>query len=270
MASALTLSHLYIAIIAVLVIALGILIYIVVRLSKRFRQLTSPVYDQIVSKAEQEAKEIRRNANEEAQALIDDAQKKANEYVTQRKEKTDQVEQEFRDQLQKMADKAEQALDNYNSEFAKTTSEILDNVEQKIHDKSDAMANDMEGLVGNVREDLGQHTSSLKDSLTDVKDEHVKQVREMLQEELEKANKAVDEYRAERMQLIDHEMATLVEKTTQLTLQRTLSADDHADIVKAALEDAKEEGVFGDTTTGTKPEAKTGQEEEKSGDSEEG
>lgn len=58
------------------------------------------------------------------------------------------------------------------------------------------------------------------------------------------ANRQVEEYKNSRLKLIDDEIKKVVEKTSRDILGKTLSLEDHEQLIKNALEQAKKEGVF--------------------------
>ena len=58
------------------------------------------------------------------------------------------------------------------------------------------------------------------------------------------ANRQVEEYKNSRLKLVDDQIKKVVEKTSRDILGKTLSLEDHEQLIKNALEQAKKEGVF--------------------------
>ncbi len=235
---------------ALLVAAVLVLTYLLVRGERRFRRLSAPVYDQIVTQAEKRAKEIVQEATEEARQLKTETERQTGEYLNQRRSQIQDLEQQYEQRLEELAGNMETALSRVAEELSGSTREKLEQVVAKTGEQ-------MEQTATEVGEKLQQRAESLAGSLDSVRDSYIQELRSALSEEVSRANQAVDAYREERLRLVDQEIAGLVERTTQLTLQKKLTSEEHAELVRGALEEARQEGVFGSAETEAAAEAET-------------
>lgn len=67
---------------------------------------------------------------------------------------------------------------------------------------------------------------------------------EQIQVTSAEANRQVEEYKNSKLKLVDEQVKKIVEKTSRDILGKTLSLEDHEQLIKNALEQAKKEGVF--------------------------
>lgn len=71
-----------------------------------------------------------------------------------------------------------------------------------------------------------------------------KQIRDFRQTILENIEKEVDEYKAQKIRRIDQASVILVQRVSQEVLNKSLTIEDHENLVIRSLEKAKKEGVF--------------------------
>ena len=140
---------------------------------------------------------------------------------------------------------------NNHSTLQFTGSHVASDFSKQAH----AAQKELEGEVAEMKKTLGEETKRMKDTFEsmDVKvredyQDLVKETRKKMEEELDNevqsARDAVKAYRVERISLLNKEIVGLVEDTARLALRRSLSLDQHRDIIMAALEEAKQQGLF--------------------------
>ncbi|MEX0672881.1 MAG: hypothetical protein WDZ82_03010 [Candidatus Paceibacterota bacterium] len=227
-----------------LIVAVLVLAFLVFRSERHMRKLSAPVYDAIISQAQDRAQKIVDDATESARAIQADAEKNATAYLTDQQSRAEDVNRQYTQQLQAAAEEAQHAITDYRKTATDATDAVVEHLREKISSSVDHATKYIEKAVDQVDASLVEQTNSLSDSLDSVKEGYIKELRSVLSEELSKANSAIDAYRSERMNMVDHEIGSLVEKTTQLTLQRTLTTDEHTELVQEALEEARRQGVF--------------------------
>lgn len=71
-----------------------------------------------------------------------------------------------------------------------------------------------------------------------------KQITEFHEKQLPMLEKELETYKQSRMKEADQLISRVVQKTSQEVLNKSISLDDHQDLVVASLEKAKKEGVF--------------------------
>jgi F0F1-type ATP synthase membrane subunit b/b' len=124
-----------------------------------------------------------------------------------------QIQTEVRAELAKIAAQHSETLAKLN-----TGEEIHNATEKYLRDTKTAL----DGLVGRA----------------------AKKVDEELNQDLAAARAEISRYKERRLQKIDEEILTIVEKTIYKTLGKGLSLEDHLDLIYESLAEAKAEGFF--------------------------
>ena len=70
------------------------------------------------------------------------------------------------------------------------------------------------------------------------------QIKNFRQELLANIEKEVESYKAAKMRRVDQASVVLVERIAQQVLNKSLTIDDHENLVIKSLDKAKKEGVF--------------------------
>jgi hypothetical protein len=87
-------------------------------------------------------------------------------------------------------------------------------------------------------------SKQLSNTFTTLEANAKEQIRSNVEKELIAVKKVVETYRQERYALIDNEIISLIEKTTELALLKKLELNEHTELLYRALEEAKSKNSF--------------------------
>jgi Tfp pilus assembly protein PilX len=233
------------------VIALAVLVISVVQFGTRLRYLASPVYDHIVKEAQQKAQQILADAEERARIVKEKAEAEAEKAFATKSTEDEAFRKEQTKHIEDLATHAKELLNKQTV----TISQLSESVASDFSKQAHAAQKELEGEVGEMKKTLADETKRMKDTFASmdvqVREDYqdlVKETRKKMEEELDNevqsARDAVKAYRVERISLLNKEIVGLVEDTARLALRRSLSLDQHRDIILSALEEAKQQGLF--------------------------
>lgn len=243
-------AALFVALI-LLVIAVGILLYMVFRLHMRVRDFMYPAYDQIVKKAEYEADHILTEAREQARAIRTRAELEASKVLADHRDESKALHAEFVKEFESVANagkemlgKENEAIQSFSKDASARFKQRADEAESALKEETETLRRVMSEARATLEEtlrELAERADKDRSALVEQGDAHIK---EALEEELKKAREAIAAYQKERYALVDREIVHLVEEVAHTVLNRSLSLDEHTEIIKQALAEAKQAGVF--------------------------
>lgn len=155
------------------------------------------------------------------------ARKITNDELTDRfNEHLNSIEKILQSELTKSAEHAEEAYGSFIKSAEGTIHEHIDKNQKMLEEKSQSMIERTESL-------LTQFTADLE---TKVKDD--------VNQELAKVTKEIDEYKHNRMRIIDERIVDILEEVLRVALDKKLTLVDQSDLIYKALEEAKREHAF--------------------------
>ena len=233
-----------IAVVIVLTIAVFGLLAAVFVLLRRFQRLTDPVYDHVVRKARAEAEHILDTARREAHKTTQEAERTARTYIQNKRDDVDRIHRGFESALRDLSERTERALAASERAIEDRSQAVADTAEEEIRKAAGSSVNEIREAsqtgVGRL-EEVFQQT---EDEMKRLSHERGERIRSHLSAELEEAKAAIERYKKERMNVVDEHIVTLVERAAQITLNTTLTADDHMEVIKRSLEEAKSTELF--------------------------
>lgn len=268
----------------VLVLLVAVL-FMLIKQQSRLRQLAYPVYEQTVKKAQQTANEIIAQAQKEARSLRVEGELKGIKAVARDKTQAQDVLEDYERELDELmehtktyvsergeavADQYEQLIAQMRDELKQQTQSVESEINQAGQRLTDALgaleqqANDAQGQYTQLTENLSSSAKQniqeseaymkrkldelmeeLRESMKKVEAESRETIRQRLEEQFDEAQRRIDTYRQARMRVIDKHIVEIVEEAAAIALQKSISVSEHADLVRNALEEARQEGVFG-------------------------
>jgi len=151
--------------------------------------------------------------------ILEDAASEATQIISQTEFLTDESKNALGQALEKMEDQIEKDAGTTSHEFNKTYSTSL----QKLAAES---LKEFQTITKNMEVDLQNQTKNYRDSMLPI-----------LQKELE-------EYKTMRMQQAERTVTHVIQEVAQEILNKSLSLEDHQQLLIEALEKAKKEGAF--------------------------
>jgi F0F1-type ATP synthase membrane subunit b/b' len=236
--------------------------YLMVRYFLRRTHSESASSREKLAVAEMEADRIIREARAQARALMSETQTQSATLAAQQREELERRAKIYRESLEVLAEDSKKTIQDSIEGARREHDEIAKNVMESLraHGDSfsqhlagiekdlDSFAHEMEKQAQDIRNKLatraaeaGQH---LDEAFLKSGAENRARVDKHLETLLKKAQDEIDQYREARKRIVDMHMVELVGETAKIVLHKALSADDHADLVKEALEEAKAVGAL--------------------------
>lgn len=241
-----------------LVIGMIVLLVLQARNNNRVNQLTFPAYEFTIKKAQNTADEILGEARKQAREIVASAEVQSRQIIQDHTEETGKLRESY---LRSLADMKQQFNEevlsltkntqNYSSELARLFATSLETQESDMKSKLIALSSELEGLPERLVAETQTVSSELQDrvarageeierALEGVQEESRRQISAHLMKKFTDAEADIESYRASRERILDRHLTTLIKDVVRVTLQKELTADDHAELVRQALSEARE------------------------------
>jgi len=254
--------ELLLGILAGLVTAMVVLIVLQVRNSVAVQRLAAPVYDFVIHEAEERAKEIVDEARREAKQITAQAEKEREKLIDNYTAEIATLQKVFEDKLSIHTENLEKTIDttfsNSLAAWEKVSLEMqkqlqtteqgvvekfallqqsLETSEKQITSQAATAMVDFEKQLTDTVVKLKEKMDTFDSSITTHIDEHTK-------EALATIDNALASYRRAREHILDAHMAQIIETVTAEVLHTQLTLQEHAELTKRALLDAKERNLL--------------------------
>lgn len=244
------------------VAALAVAAVLIWRYFRREHTHSVSVSREEIAKAEMEADHILREARAKARSLMAETQQQSTTLAAQEREELERRAKIYRESLEALATDSKktvkESIERAVREHDEIAKSVMDSLTSngkefsqhlsEIDKELDTFAHEMEKQAQDIRNKLatraaeaGQH---LDEAFLKAGAENRARVDKHLETLLKKAQDEIDQYREARKRIVDMHMVELVGETAKIVLHKALSADDHADLVKEALEEAKAVGAL--------------------------
>lgn len=234
-----------------LALALMVLVVAVWRLHQRLKDLAAPIFDKTVHEAQQKAEWVLVDARQQAIELRLNAQKEADNITKERVTEEEAYRTAARKHIEELAAHAQELLKDQATTITQLTQRIGTDLTQKAQAAEGVVADESETLKKLFAEEHAHFTATFASIEQNAQKEYEaliagmqKQMTNEIAQEIDAARKAIGKYREEKLALVQQEIVGLVEDTARLSLGKTLSLEEHKDIVLKALSDAKAQGIF--------------------------
>ena len=205
--------------------------------NRRIQNVTYPVYDYIVKGAHDKARKITYEARKDARKLLTEAELEGVKVIAKEKLESKHIEEDYEKKLASLQKETEALLAQYGKNMDAQLKRLVEGVEKRV----------AAGISKNetfLQEETNKLSKQLSNTFTTLEANAKEQIRSNVEKELIAVKKVVETYRQERYALIDSEIVALIEKTTELALQKKLSLNDHTELLYRALEEAKSKNTF--------------------------
>jgi len=228
--------------------------------TKNIEEKYEEALTELVKKSEQAIDQYR----EEAKNLNQEQLDKVKEGLDQASNRLENQIDKFENQYGEFLRNVTSAIDKQESEVTEKASRItnslqeslevvrntLKNVEEKQKEVEGIVENNIDNYLSGIKKATDNQIEGLSqkfdEMFKDIDEETRRKIGQKIDERLEDAEKSIDSYRLGWMRMLDREILDLVERTTKIALQKGISADEQADLVYFALQEAKDQGVFGE------------------------
>lgn len=249
--TAVPLTPVILGILLLLFAAVLFIFIFLVRLSARFKEAIYPAHEYARKEAEKKAQQIVSDAHEQARSIRAQAEMNAGELLVARKRELNAFDESHRKELEELANEAKvllqkhketigQLAEHSTADFKQHVADMVAVVEKESDSLKQMMNQEGEALKGALSEMAG----NLKQEQINVAKKYAAQFEKELERELAEVQEAIAAYRQQRLAIVDREIVHLVEAVTQTVLNKTISIEEHRDMVQQALSAAKKQGVF--------------------------
>ena len=269
---------------SVLIVLIMVLIFIVLRNSGRMNKAVYPLYEYTIKKAQKKAQKIIYNATKQAQEILVAAEIAGIKESAVKKIETRNLGETYRQNLDALAKEAHQSLTRYADKIDSIHKNILEDIARQAKESGQVFLVESNNTAQNIteslksikekarsaeeeysrlavrledsmnqqivegREQISHSVEAIVDNFSkttqEIKEDNSKKFDKYLISEFEKTQKEITEYRDIRMKILDKQLISLIERVTEITLNKKLSLKEHSELAYKALEEAKEEGIF--------------------------
>lgn len=223
--------------IVVLLFLVVVLLLFLVMNNRRMSNMTYPVYDFVVKDAQKKANQITHDAMKESRKILTEAELAGIKTVAKSKVESKHVEADYEEQLDALTQETQTMLTKYGEHMDAELARLTDALEKRI-------AVGIQKNENFLQEETDKLSKQLASTFGTLEANAKEQIRSNVEAEFIGVKKVIETYRQERFALIDNELLSLIENTTQVALQKSLNLADHTDLLYKALEEAKSKGSF--------------------------
>ena len=245
-----------------LVLGLIVLLVLQVLTSLRVQRLTYPVYEYAESKAQAQADRIVNEAKEKARSIIATAQAQAAELIQKQESDVQERTKAYHDALNALEKSAHQKLEESAKDAQAGETALFAEITKDVRTRAEAMKGNISSIETAINEVLqhtkteGEHMSrafeadsakavtELASTFQHASEEGKKRLEAHVDALFVQVQSEIESYREARKRVIDAHMADLVAETARVVLRTSLTSDDHAALVRRALEEAKAAGAL--------------------------
>ena len=221
----------------ILLLIIVVLLILLVVNNRKMHDLTYPVYDYVVKRAEAKAQQITEDAMEKSRTMVRNAEMEGIKIVEKDKLESGKLEKEYETKLAGLEQETEKSLKMYMDAMQKDLKQLSEGLQKRI---AESISKNEQFLQGETQ----KLSNQLSGTFTTLEANAKEQIRNNVEKELISVKKLVETYRQERFALIDTQILSLIERTTAIALQKTLTIGEHTELIYKALEEAKSKDAF--------------------------
>ena len=250
--------------VTIIALIIGMIILLILQITSNARagKLTYPVYEYVVRKAEHEADGIIEQAQKEARTIIVEAEKSGQETMQLYAESAKKAHDAFSESLDAYTSKLTGHLESASAKsiselqkVAEVTSSSMQQQQQTVSARFDEVLSSVQGVsetleskalraVDGMRQSIEQVEKSLIADIQARQTHQQEQIEQFLEKTLQSAEANIASYQKSRIALLDAHIEKLVEDVTRKVLHKQLTLDEHAELARLALVEAKENNLL--------------------------
>ena len=245
-----------------LVIGLIVLLVLQIITNARVQRLTYPLYEYAQSQAQAEVEKILAEAKAQAQKMLAEARANASALVEKERADIEAHSSDYKKALETLAQSAERSLSEQAEKARADGISMMQMHTKDIAAQSAEVQEGMKRLLGGI-EQLSQSTvaqaqemrraletqskqasGDLAHAFEEIAAQGRKRIDEQIDAFAKQADAEVAAYRESRKKIVDMHMTELVVEATKLVLQKSLTREEHAQLVQRALQEARSAGIL--------------------------
>lgn len=184
--------------------------------------------------ARQKGLKILHQATKLAQTILGQAELEGIKVVADSKFRTKTLEQRFEQQLTETAARLELTFTQETLQAEKEFIQYLADLKVRTEQTQNI-------LIQNLEQQTGELLKKLRQNLTAFSTQTQQQSLSLADQELKEAKKVIEDYKRQKLALIDEQIGQILEKTISRVLSKKLSLKDQMELVYEALEQAKKD-----------------------------
>lgn len=228
--------------IAIAISQFGVILYFLNFIKK------NELHDGAVKEAQTKSAAVILNAVDKANEVVADAQKKGLEHVAEESKALETLTQNVNQSIESLSKQTQSELTNTANQAEQALQQTVKSAESSYEQLSQKTESTLQSLLTQDRTLLEQKTNQAIEQSSTMFQKFMgdvaNQVRSEIDQEIKKANTAVDVYKAERLAAINTKVIDILEEVLLETLGKKLSLKDEGEFVYQALEQAKKEHAF--------------------------
>lgn len=177
--------------------------------------------------------QVLKNAQNEAIKIISEANENAKTVLLQAQVAKGQSIEETQKNLEALKTQQQEA-------FTKATKDLTDSFQNSINKLQTEDINLVKKLTKDIEDSITYEVGDFKSVLEQETISSQKIVGQKIEEEYKETQSDVEQYKKEELQKVDEKIEELIRETTEKVLHKTLSLNDHYDLVEQALNEAKD------------------------------
>lgn len=203
------------------------------------RQQKDVEQDKALDEARKKAEGIIQSAIKESQQIVKKAQSTGQTILAQEKEESDEITDEYQKELEKLSKEMVSKLES---------SEKL--AETQFQDYLKGLESTIEAAAKKSEEAFNQRSATFFDKTSEAVGQAVAEINTKVKEEvtteMKKMKDVVEEYQRKRMAVVDDNLIDIIEKTAAAALNKSLSMEEHVELIYKSLDEAKKKNFFGE------------------------
>jgi hypothetical protein len=224
-------------------IAVAVLAVILIFLTRAYARAMGQVHQteeanlQIRNQLAQKPIKLLEQAHEQAQKIIDEANRHASEILASSKVYEDNSNKELKEKLVDLENQQAQVFNKASSDMKLAYQNMLTQIQEQD-------INTLKSMTKDIETDVLSDFKEFRDELEKETIKSEKVVKDKIDEEYLSMEKDLDEYRKQKYQKIDEDVYKILYRVSEMVLNQGISYDNHKELVIEALETAKKEQVF--------------------------
>lgn len=218
-----------------------VIISLSIKLLKTRRQLhrhtLTPNQELQVEEAQKRANQIIHKAIKRAQQLLVKSELEGLNFLAQQKIESRKIEAEHRRNISSLLEEMSYKLTTGTEEAEKTYKKFLADLEEHL---AVDLKRKQATLDGRIDTFFNETTVLLNSFVTELQ----KQTQVQIDKEIGNARNIIVEYRRQRLEIVDENVVSILEKTLNITLGKKLTLAEQTELVYEALEEAKKGNLF--------------------------
>lgn len=198
--------------------------------------------------AEKEIEKLKRDEEKKEEAALEKTQKKANEIIERANSDASQIINKTLAFDKKSKEAFEENLNKisrtYENAFKKSADESLTNSLKLLKSANEENVNLIREISKDIKKYAGGQVEDFKKILLSETVDSQKIIGQKIEESYGETQEEIKKYRQKKFAAIDNDIYEIIENVTKIAMGKSLSLNEHEDLIMEALNKAKEEAVL--------------------------